>query len=498
MKRFIVHLVLLQLFLLPLFQINAQTLTWDNVYSFPGKDHGIFTKVLRTGNNEIYLAGYAESGWYGYSPGFMSIDTAGNERWTHSYDFPDSYQQFTHTLVKLNENSYYSFCFNPLLPIPTDSKKYSKWEEITNDCRLLKLNNSGDTVFAKHYENIGWVNDLIIDNGNLIAVGSTNYYEEDSLTKFYTKTTLLVVDTNGTFLWKKEYLTDQNSRANSIIKNPQGNYMITGTTTASFNYFGYIDSPDKMFFFEVDTVGNLLKEYFSDIEYCEGKKIIIGEDGNASIIGNGYNPANSSIDIVLWKFDASNTLVQSVFSELPREDKAFSFKQTTEGGFIICGSIVPLSSTNWSSAFFYLKTDCDGVEEWHMNNVAPNNCAYDVLIDGESGYFFAGRGSNARLVKADLSGLGLITTSIDDPNLLTGISFEIYPNPGKNVISVKNPDPRHPLTFTLFNLVGKKIIELYNQDTELEINTTALPIGIYFYQITLDNGYTQPGKWIKE
>ncbi|MFA5418574.1 MAG: T9SS type A sorting domain-containing protein [Bacteroidales bacterium] len=483
MKNFIVHLVFIQLFLLPFLQIRAQPLTWDNVYSFPGKYHGIFTKVLRTGNNEMYLAGYAEFGWCQYSPGFMRIDTNGNALWTHSYDFPDSYQQFTHTLVKLNENSYYSFCFNPLIPVPVDKKKNSKWEEITNDCWLLKLNDNGDTVFAKHYENIGWVNDLIIDNGNLIAVGSTNYYEEDSLMKYYTKATLLALDTNGTFLWKKEYLTDQNARVNSILKNPAGNYLITGTTTDYFDSFGYIMYPDKMFFFEVDTMGNLLSEYFSDIEYSEGKKIIICEDGNYAIIGDGYNPENNTIDIILWKFDTANTLLNSVFSALPKEDKAYSFDQTPDGGFIICGSIIPLSSTGGAYAFFYFKTNESGVEEWYTNNHQNFSFASDVLINDHSGYFIVGKGSNAKIVKSDLNGNGLITSIREDLDFSNDKLFEIYPNPVQTkLLFIKHASSVY-CEVSIFNLLGRLITR---QKTENggSVNINGLEKGVYILSVT--------------
>ena len=478
-------------------ELYSQPLTWDYNYSYPEKDDGYFTKVLQTGNSDLYLAGYAEFGWYEYSPGFMRIDTNGNKLWSFTYDFPDSYQLITHTLVKLSENSYYSFCFNPLTPIPINTKLNSKQQEIANDCWLLKLNSNGDTIFAKYYENIGWVNDLIVDSGNLVAVGSTNYHEEQSI-HYYTKTTILVLDTNGTFLWREEYLTDLDSRANSIMKNEQGNYLITGTTTEDFDHFGYIYHPDKMFLLEVDSLGSLLSEYFSDIEYSEGKKIIVCEDGNHAIIGDGFNPTENNKDIILWKFDSGNTLLQTTFSGLPRTDEAYCIRQTPDGGFIICGYIIPLSSPNWSPAFFYLKTDNDGNEEWRWNNEGSYNCAYDLLINNNSGYYFAGNGYDAKLVKTDIIGNGLITSFDGDPYFFNANLFEVYPNPGNDIITIKSARAIHQYSFSLFDLFGNKISDTDCHSGSLNVNTTLLPKGLYFYQITMDNGITQSGKWIKE
>jgi hypothetical protein len=479
-------------------ETNAQPLIWDKSYSFPEKNQELFTKFLQTNNSDLYLAGYAEFGWYGYSPGFMRVDTNGGEIWARNYEFANSYMQFTHTLVQLSENSFFSFCFNPLLDIPVKSNQDSKWPELINDCWLLKLDGNGDTIFTKHFEDIGWVNDLIIDNGKLLAVGSTNYHEGGPDT-YFSKTTLMVLDTNGTMLLREEFLTGLDSRANSIVKNENGNYLITGCTTEAFHYFGYFDFPDKMFIIEVDAMGNLLTEYFSDIEYSEGKKIIVCGDGNYAIVGDGLNPVESTIDIVLWKFGEGNNLLQTTFSGLPREDKAYSIKQTPDGGFIICGSIVPMSSTNWNRTFFYMKTDHDGNEEWHTNNVAPNNCAYDVLINNNSGYYIAGKGAGqARLVKADLEGNGLITTSIEGPDISNVNLFEIFPNPGSGHFTILNPCTGSKYGFSLFNIFGNKIIDTESHNENLIIKTSKLPPGLYFYQISIDKTVSQTGKWIKE
>jgi len=498
MKNLNCYFVWILLLLLIANETNAQPLIWDKSYSFPSKNQDYFTSIFQAGNGDLYLAGITELGWYEYSPGFMCIDTNGYELWSRTFDFPGSYMKFTHTLLQLSENSFFSFCFNPLLDIPTKSNKNYKWRESNNDCRLLKLNGDGDTIFTKHFDNIGWVNDLIIDDGKLVAVGSTNYHEGGSNT-YYSKTTLMVLDTNGTMLLREEFLTDIDSRANSIVKNLNGNYLITGCTTEEFYYFGYFDSPDKMFVIEVDTLGNLLTEYFSDIEYSEGKKIIVCEDGNHAIVGDGLNPTESTIDITLWKFDIGNNLLQTAFSGLPRADKAYGIKQTPDGGFIICGSIVPMSSTNWNRTFFYMKTDYDGNEEWHTNNVAPNNCAYDVLINNNSGYYIVGKGAGqARLVKADLEGNGLITTSIEGPDISNANLFEVFPNPGKNNFTIKNPNPGNKFAFSLFNFSGNKIIDTEGHISSLNINTVALPPGLYFYQISIDNTVSRTGKWLKE
>jgi len=451
---------------------------------------------INSQNSDLYLAGYAEYGWYKLSPGFMRIDTNGNKLWSSTFDFPDSYHLMTHTLVKQSEDSYYSFCFNPFFDIITESNNVK--QEPANDCWLLKLNGDGDTVFSKHYEEIGWVNDLILDNDYLITVGSTNYFEEDSLLPYFTKSTVLAIDTNGTFIWRKEFLSDQDSRINSIIKNEQGNYVITGTIALDFDHFGYLNNPDKMFLFEIDMSGNLLFEYFSDIEYSDGRKIIISDNGNYAICGDGLNPNNSSQDVILWKFDNNFNLLLSNFSGLPGADESFSFKQTPDGGFIFCGDYHP-PGTSWSQTFFYLKTDYNGNEEWHRNNEMSSNHAHDVLVNDPLGYYVAGYGLNhAQLVKTDLEGNGLILPIGNETLFPYTNIFKVSPNPGNYEITIESLLPENEYSFSLFDLFGNKTIEIDGKSTKLKVNTSILQPGLYFYQITNESGYRQTGKWIKE
>jgi len=493
--RYLLFVVFLMQFVV-IAEMFSQSLTWDKKYSFPGYGRSQFYKVLQTQNSDLYLAGYAESALYQCSPGFMKIDTNGNKLWSKTFNFPDSYTIITHTLLQSTANSYYSFCFNTMEDIII---KQNGKQEVTNDSWLLKLDNNGDTLFAKHFDEIGWVNDLILDNGKLVAVGSTNYIEEiQDINYYFTKTTILAIDTNGTFLWRKEFMTDFVSRANSIIKNSQGHYLITGTTTLDSSGFGYIGFPDKMFLLETDSMGNLLSAYHSDIESSEGKQILSCEDGTYAVIGDGYNDTEFKQDIVLWKFDAENNLLQSSFSQLPRADKAFRFKQTPDGGFVVCGSIVPMSSPNWSPAFFYMKIDQDGLVEWYQHNESSNNCAFDLLINNQAGFYFVGQsGARAILVKTDLEGNGLIVSIGQHENPKTGNRFKVFPNPGQNEITITVPNAAGYFSFSLYDLCGRELIKTAYHPDNRKVNTTNIAGGFYTYKITGD-GYTQSGKWIKK
>jgi hypothetical protein len=492
MKTYLRAFMWLYLLMCMCAQLQAQAQTWDHQYSFPTGYKACFTKVIQSENQELLLAGYAEFGWFESSPGFMKVDTNGFEVWSRSYDFPF----ITHTLVQTSAGNYFSFCFNPLFPIPIKSDIRPLREELENEARLLKLNDMGDTLFSVYTQEIGWVSDMIVDDGKLVTVGSTNYYDELEY-DWRSKTTLLVLDTTGIILLRKEYLSDLDSRANSIVKANNGNYLITGATSDSYWEPGFIE-PDKMYLLEVDAGGNILWEYFSDIEYSEGKEVEVCDDGNYALIGDGLNTEEDN-DIILWKFDTQNNLTLTSFSKLPKTDKAFGFQQTIDGGFIICGYIISDVIPNWVSTFLVLKTDANGNEEWHKQNLSYNNCAYDLILNNHVGFYIAGQGyTKARLVKTDTNGDGMIVTSIDEKMASEEPAFVLYPNPGNNFINIENPFSGSKFRFSMFNVFGSKVFETTISDDLTPVNTSNIPKGLYFYNIGNPLDIIQSGKWMKD
>ncbi len=201
----------------------------------------------------------------------------------------------------------------------------------------------------------------------------------------------------------------------------------------------------------------------------------------------------------MWKFDTELNLISNAFSEIPRADKAYRFKQIADGGFIICGSVVPLSSPNWSPAFFYMKTDIDGTMEWYHQNESHNNCAHDLLINNTSGYYFAGKSSSrARLVKTDLEGNGMIVSINPNKNTIEGKLFKVFPNPGHNEIMITGSDMDGQLNISLFNLYGRELINTACFNNQCKVHTTNIPQGLYYYKISRNDEILQSGKWIKE
>lgn len=80
-------------------------------------------------------------------------------------------------------------------------------------------------------------------------------------------------------------------------------------------------------------------------------------------------------------------------------------------------------------------------------------------------------------------------------------NIQIFPNPGKNNIHLimnEGLPNRQKLNFRLYNQMGMLMMESTINNEKSSINTSGLPAGIYFYEIS-DNGFKKyMGKWIKQ
>ncbi len=94
------------------------------------------------------------------------------------------------------------------------------------------------------------------------------------------------------------------------------------------------------------------------------------------------------------------------------------------------------------------------------------------------------------------------STRVNLPNLSKNIGLEIFPNPGKDEITIKfNSNSKNSARFTVYNLIGKEIFvkELKNFDDGVfvgKINLQNIPEGVYIVKIVMDNGNSETKKLI--
>ena len=94
--------------------------------------------------------------------------------------------------------------------------------------------------------------------------------------------------------------------------------------------------------------------------------------------------------------------------------------------------------------------------------------------------------------------LNLDKTNLDEFNLLNKTQMLVYPNPATDVlnISINNASFKNS-TITITNVSGKEIMNTNMSGANAQINIEGLSNGIYFVNITNENGFNKTVKFVK-
>ena len=130
---------------------------------------------------------------------------------------------------------------------------------------------------------------------------------------------------------------------------------------------------------------------------------------------------------------------------------------------------------------------------------------YGILATADGGCLLYGTCCNYTNPEINITDVILI--KVDSSGLVTGIphnpdfrisSAILYPNPGSEWLNIQSGPQVNGAGFTLYNLHGRPLLNQTINNTQLKLNTAALPSGIYPWQIVFKNKLIESGKWIKE
>jgi hypothetical protein len=211
---------------------------------------------------------------------------------------------------------------------------------------LVKINQSGDTVWSRTYPNLDdcGVSSIIqtLDKG-LAAIGSTSINPDFLLVKF---------DTSGNLKWRKTFGSQDMDFGSSIMQDADGSYVMAGTLW-NRTTFGHVSMPVGLV--KADSKGNLLwlKNYPGELPYS----MVRSSDGSYIL----YSSVLDKIDVagnLLWSKNISlgeNTGVNRI-------DSSSLAVQTSDGGYTVTGTITT-SPTDQSDTISYVwigKLDSQG------------------------------------------------------------------------------------------------------------------------------------------
>jgi len=214
--------------------------------------------------------------------------------------------------------------------------------------------------------------------------------------------------TNAQITFQKGYGGTQLDEAKSIQQTYDHGYIIAGNT------YSFGQGVWDAYLIKTDSTGSILwTKTFGDV--YENYIYAVTQAVDSGIVAVGYtqNIGTNSRDIYLIKTNASGTLLWSKIIGWNGNDEGHSVKQTSDGGYIICG----LANENGGVGACLVKTDNNGDVTWakkydditsngyvEFGSSAEQTSDGGYIMAGQSENSFCAGGSDMYLTKTDANG----------------------------------------------------------------------------------------------
>lgn len=392
--------IFLLFFLFP--KIQAQpSIEWSK--GFGGSLNDIPEVIYATTDGHFIIAGQSAS-----SDGALNNNKGGSDLWVTKLDsdgnliweknYGGSEDDFAMDLQPTTDGGF----------ILTGGSASGDGDLTNNNGRLdiwvLKINALGEMQWSKNYGGSGVDIGSSIQPiaGGYILAGCTGSAGESGVSAGFggNEFWVLQLDLNGDLVWEKTYGGKRHDVAKTILANDNGEYLIAGNTWSNngdvSNNHGHSDA----WVIKINNVGALLwEETFGGntpdrlntlAKTSDGNYIFAGVKSEMDLVSNGFY---GRYDEQYWivKLSESGQLIWEKTFGGNKYDEAFSVESTTDGGYIIGGSVYS-DLNNFSNNAGYLdawilKTDANGIEEWSkLYGGAGNENLNSITETSEGGY----------------------------------------------------------------------------------------------------------------
>lgn len=231
------------------------------------------------------------------------------------------------------------------------------------------------------YEDGRWM-EQTADSG-FIMVGGTTTYSSGQNDIWLVKT-----DAYGNQLWQKSKGGTQFDFANMVKITSDGGYIIAGFTNS------YGAGSNDGYLIKTDANGNTQwSQTYGNSGLQEIEAVVQTADGGYACVGINYSTGTGYYDIWLIKTNASGVLQWEQNLGGGSYEIGNSIQIAPDGGYIIAGQSYSYDST---SAFYLLKTDANGAEQWHKTFATGHLCeAHYVQNAPGGGYILCGDADTA-------------------------------------------------------------------------------------------------------
>jgi hypothetical protein len=252
----------------------------------------------------------------------------------------------------------------------------------SNDILLIKTYGWGTEQWSKTFGGDGseWGRSVQqTTDGGYIITGRTQSFGSGGFDVYLIKT-----DENGNEIWSQTFGGEGDDESYSVQQTTDGGFIITGYTQSFEN------GDSDFYLIKTDEDGEeLWSQTFGGENEDGGGSVQQTTDGGFIITGYTQSFENGDSDFYLIKTDEDGEELWSQTFGGENDDGSVSVQQTTDGGYIITGSTQSFGSGNRD--IYLIKTDENGNELWSQTFGGENeDRGFSVQQTTDGGYIITG------------------------------------------------------------------------------------------------------------
>jgi hypothetical protein len=298
------------------------TVEWQRTYG-GWRDDSAFPMTLSSEGGVVVAGRTSSFGTSSTDLWLLKLDPGGNVEWQKAYRGSDS--KWPRAIQQTHDGGYVVAGYLASLGAAV------------GDLWVLKVGPSGNVEWQKTYgaegDEYGFALQQTIDEGYIVA----GYAASGAMGKDFW---VLKLHVDGTIEWQKTYGGSADEEARSAQQTSDGGYVVAGSTES----FGA--GRTDLWILKLEPSGNIQwqKTYGGSGEERRTRTIQQTADGGYIVAVGETNSFRTGFDAWLLKLDQGGgvewqkTYGRSVY------DEAESLRQTTDGGYVICGNTARVGS----------------------------------------------------------------------------------------------------------------------------------------------------------
>ncbi len=408
-----------------------------------GSDSDWAWSVQQTNDNNYIVAGFSESSdgdvsisYGGKDCWIVKLDQSGNILWEKSYGGSDD--DVARSIKQTSDGGFIvaGHTFSNDLDV-TNNYGYS-------DIWILKIDISGNIIWEKsiggssHEE--AYSIQTTLDNGFVIAGWTRSIDGDIAVNNGYYDCWVIKLNDLGDIIWEKNLGGSGDDRANSILQNTDGSYLVTGRSKSDDNDVSINQGQNDYWVVKLNILGEIIWE---------------------KSLGGFYN------------------------------DYGYSATQTVDDGYIICGftssSDGDVTANLPGDDVWIVKLNEFGDIEWQKSLGGSNHdYAESIISVSDGGFVITGFSESMDGDLSQNSGekdywiikIGQETSSLPKKSMDV---VDVYPNPASDVFNIRFEKQRNS-DFKILDILGRPVMKGRVESEEININISSLSKGLYHIQ----------------